>query len=74
VELTLKDGKSLAERVEAVRGTAENPMTHDEVVSKCRDLIAPMLGTAQTGKLIDQVMALERVKNVREIGMLLERA
>jgi len=74
VELTLKDGMPLTERVEAVRGTAENPMTHAEVVAKCRDLIAPVLGAAQAGKLIERVMALDRVKNVREIGTLLQKA
>lgn len=74
VEVTFKDGMSLTERVEAVRGTAENPMTRDEVVAKCRGLIAPVLGAAQAAKLIDRVMALDRVENVREIGMLLQRA
>src|SRR5579862_1150589 len=37
VEVTLADGVKLAERVEAVRGTAENPMTRDEVVGKARN-------------------------------------
>jgi len=73
VEVTLKDGMRLTERVEAVRGTAENPMTHEEVVAKCRDLITPVLGAAQCGKLIDRVMGLERIKNVRELGALLQR-
>jgi len=43
VEVTLNDGTKLTERVEAVRGTPENPMTRDEVVAKCRDLMAPVL-------------------------------
>ena len=33
--------RSSPERVEAVRGTADNPMTRDEVVAKCRELTAP---------------------------------
>jgi 2-methylcitrate dehydratase PrpD len=46
VEVTLTDGKVLSDRVEAVRGTADNPMTRDEVVAKARDLMAPVLGAA----------------------------
>ena len=34
VEITLADGTRLNQHVEAVRGTAENPMTRDEVVAK----------------------------------------
>jgi 2-methylcitrate dehydratase PrpD len=74
VELTFTDGTRLTEQVDAVRGTAENPMTPDEVLAKSRDLIAPVLGSAACAKLIDQVMDLEKVKNVRELRPLLQRA
>jgi 2-methylcitrate dehydratase PrpD len=74
VELTLTDGTRLSERVEAVRGTAENPMTREEVVAKARDLMAPVLGAATAGKLIDKVLALESAKDIRELRPLLQRA
>jgi 2-methylcitrate dehydratase PrpD len=73
VEVTLNDGTRLTERVEAVRGTAENPMTRDEVVAKCRDLSAPVLGASTAAKLIAQVLNLEMMKNVREFRPLLQR-
>ena len=44
VEVTLTDGRAWREHVAAVRGTAANPMTRAEVVGKCRDLMAPVLG------------------------------
>src|SRR5262249_11986997 len=74
VEVTLNDGKMLRERVEAVRGTVENPMTRDEMIAKGRDLITPVLGAATTQKLIDKVFAIESVKNVTEFRPLLQRA
>jgi 2-methylcitrate dehydratase PrpD len=74
VELTLTDGTHLSERVEAVRGTVENPMTREEVVAKARDLMAPVLGAAIAGKLIDKVLALESAKDIRELRPLLQRA
>jgi 2-methylcitrate dehydratase PrpD len=72
VEITLSDGAKLTERVEAVRGTAENPMTREEVVAKCRDLFAPVLGAPKAAKLIDSVLNLESVKNVRELRAVLQ--
>ena len=73
VEITLTDGTRLSERVEAVRGTAENPMTREEVVAKCRDLMSPVLGGEKAAKLIEKVLDLENVKNIRELRPLLQR-
>jgi len=74
VEVTLNDGSKLTERVDAVRGTAENPMTREEVVAKSGDLMTPILGADKSAKLIAKVLDLESVKNVREFRPLLQRA
>jgi 2-methylcitrate dehydratase PrpD len=74
VELTLKDGTQLSEWVRDVRGTAENPMTRQEVVDKARDLIAPVLGSATCTALLDKLLALENLKDVRELRPLLQRS
>ena len=73
VELTLADGTQMSEWIKDVRGTAENPMPRAEVAAKARDLIAPLLGKAKSAKLIDTVLALESVKNVRQLRPLLQR-
>jgi 2-methylcitrate dehydratase PrpD len=73
VEVTLTGGETLSQRVDDVRGTAENPMTRDEVVAKCRDLINPVLGISRCAKLIDMVLGLENVKDMRELRPLLQR-
>ncbi len=73
VEVTLTDGTKLSERVEAVRGTAENPMTREEVVAKARELTTPMLGADKSAKLIQKILTLETVKDVRELRPLLQR-
>jgi len=74
VEVALMDGKVLTERVEAVRGTADNPMTREEVTAKARELITPVLGAATTGKLFDRILDLDHVKNVRDLRPLLQKA
>jgi 2-methylcitrate dehydratase PrpD len=74
VEITLNDGTVLSEHVKAVRGTAENPMTREEVAQKCRDLVEPVLGKASCATLIDKVFALENVKDIRELRSVLQKA
>jgi 2-methylcitrate dehydratase PrpD len=74
VEVTLGDGTRLVERVETVRGTAANPMDRSEVVIKCRDLTAPVLGKAAAERLIETVLALETARDIRLLRPLLQRA
>ena len=72
VEVTLNDDTRLTERVEHVRGTPENPMTRDEVVAKARELMTPVLGAATCSNLIERMLVLDTVKDVRELRPLLQ--
>jgi 2-methylcitrate dehydratase PrpD len=74
VEITFNDGTKISERIDAVRGSSENPMPREEVVAKARDLIAPVLGAETGAKLIDKLIGLEKIKDVRELRPLLQRA
>jgi len=74
VELTLADGTQLTEWVRDVRGTAENPMTRNEVVDKARDLITPVLGSEVCSSLISKLLALETLRDVRELRPVLQRS
>jgi 2-methylcitrate dehydratase PrpD len=74
VEVTLYDGTKLSERVESVRGTPENPMSREEVVAKARDLIVPVLGVKKCDALVEKLLNLETVKDIRELRPLLQRA
>ena len=67
VEVTLTDGTRLSERVEHVRGTPENPMSRDEVVAKARELMTPVLGAETCSNLIERVLGLDNVKDIREL-------
>src|SRR5882762_10017989 len=73
VELQLTDGTHPTQRVDNVRGTPQNPMTREEIVAKGRDLMAPILGTAQCAKLVQRLLELEQVKDIRELRPLLQR-
>jgi 2-methylcitrate dehydratase PrpD len=72
VEVALKDGKRLSERIAAVRGTPRNPMTRAEVVEKARDLIAPVLGAEISARLIETIFSIEDISDIRKLRPLLQ--
>ncbi|MCU1342446.1 MAG: MmgE/PrpD family protein [Candidatus Acidoferrum typicum] len=74
VEITLIDGTKLSEHVVAVRGTPANPMPRDEIVAKCRDLMAPVLGAAVTASLIEKVLSLENLMSIRDLRPFLQHS
>jgi len=74
VEVVLTHATHLTETVKAVRGTAENPMPRDEVITKASELMTPVLGPDRCGKLIQTTLALESLKSVRELRPLLQRS
>jgi hypothetical protein len=73
LEITLNDGTRLTQDTGAVLGTIENPMTREQVMAKCNDLMSPVLGAAQSMKLVDRVLDAEMIKDIRELRPLLQR-
>jgi 2-methylcitrate dehydratase PrpD len=74
VEVSLRDGTRLTERVDAVRGTSRNPMSRDEVVAKARDLVVPVLGRQKTERLVAAVFAVETLADVRALRPSLQKS
>ncbi len=72
VEVVLNDGTTYSHRVNAVLGTTANPMTHEQIADKARDLMTPFLGSAQTEHLIDAIYHLENVSDIRTLRPLLQ--
>jgi 2-methylcitrate dehydratase PrpD len=72
--VTLMDGTRLAEDVTAVLGTPNNPMSREQVVAKCRELLIPVVGASGSAKLIERTFDLESMKSIRELRPLLQRA
>jgi 2-methylcitrate dehydratase PrpD len=74
VEITLNDGTVLSDHVSDVRGTVKNPMSREEVIQKCRDLVEPVIGKTNCTNLIDKVLGIEKVKDIRELRSVLQKA
>jgi hypothetical protein len=48
-------------------------MSRTEVIDKARDLMAPILGREGSERLIEAVLAIETVSDVRQLRPLLQR-
>ena len=69
----LTDGRRLEKHTPHVRGTPGNPMTAEEVLTKARDLILPVLGAGSGEKLIQTLLAIEDLESVARLRPLLQR-
>ena len=73
VRVHLSDGQVLERHVDAVRGTADNPMTRQEVETKALDLLPDVLGEDRARSLVSAVWDLDGNASVRELRPLLQQ-
>jgi 2-methylcitrate dehydratase PrpD len=74
-QITMNDGtKFVQDGTGPVLGTAQNPMSREQVGAKSRDLITPVLGPAKATRLIERTLALETMKDIRELRPLMQIA
>jgi 2-methylcitrate dehydratase PrpD len=71
VEAVTTDGRQVKRRTRAVRGTANNPMTWDEVAAKARGLIDPVLGPRKARRLVAAVETIEGIDDMVRLRPLL---
>ena len=67
VEVVLKDGQTFSHFTPQPLGSWQNPMSIEDVNTKARDLLEPVLGTARTEAVIRGVNDLESMANVQEL-------
>ena len=72
VEIRTRDGRTLAERIRAVRGTPDSPMPRAEVEAKAQDLLTPVIGTERANALTRRIWQIERLGSVLELRPLLQ--
>ena len=67
VTVHLKDGQTVEHFTPHAYGTKENPMSTDDVNTKARNLLTPVLGSERTEAIIRQVNGLEELGNIRDL-------
>lgn len=73
IEIETTDGRTLRHHTRAVLGTPANPMTRAQVAAKARDLIDPVLGADRASRLVDAVLSIDAMPDVRALRPLLLR-
>ena len=67
VTVQLKDGQTVEHFTPHAYGTKENPMSTDDVNTKARNLLTPVLGSERTEAIIRQVNGLEELGTIRDL-------
>lgn len=70
VNIRTRDGRVLSHRTVAVRGTADNPMTANEVEAKALDLMSGILTNRQAKTIISAVRDIEAIGDVTDLRRL----
>lgn len=71
LEVYLQEGKRLEEKVLQAKGSEENPLTSEEVVSKFRRLAGKVLRKPQIERLIQTVLELEKMDDASGLSELM---
>ncbi len=73
VKIVLKHGRSFEEVEEYNRGSAENPMTYDELRAKFDDNSGTFLSAAQRGRLVGAIQKLDELPDASVLLSLAQR-
>lgn len=74
MEIKLKNGESVVRETNLIKGSPENPMTTEEVVTKfrrCNEFAAKPLSSEKIDGIIEQVLSIENLAGVADVGHLL---
>ena len=72
LDLTLEDGRTCSARAEAAKGSASLPMTEEEVARKfCECAEFAGFSAARAGEIVELVLRLEKVGDIRQLTALL---
>jgi 2-methylcitrate dehydratase PrpD len=67
LEIVTRDHGTLRQHIRAVRGSADNPMSDEEVTAKSEALTIPVLGRRRARRLSDILWRIDEIKDVGEL-------
>jgi len=71
VEILMKDGRRLLQRMDYGKGEPENPFTREDLINKVTNLALPKIKQDQLDEIITMTERLEEVDNLSELTWLL---
>lgn len=73
VKVRCTDGRLLQEQVLFAKGHPENPVSDEEIRTKARDLMAPILGSEQSASIERAIDHIEEIQDFRTFAALLQK-
>ena len=67
ITITTKDGRTCEKYIEKALGSLDNPISDEQMDQKTRDLCKPILGSANTEKLINTCRNAAGLSNAADI-------
>ena len=67
VAITFRDGRTISHRVQNMRGTAQNPMTENDLVEKFMHNADGVLTASNAKQVSELLLNLEQVEDVRHV-------
>ena len=69
-----ESGQTFSAEVPYRKGSPENPLSLDEMIEKFTSLAAPVLKPDASGRIISEILSLEKMQDMRELHRLLENS
>jgi len=73
VEITLKDGRMLADETQYAKGDPRNPLTQDEVITKHKGLVSGLVDDSTDDQMLDVILRLEQQPDLSGLSGILQR-
>lgn len=67
ITIKMKDGREFLKRVDAAKGSPENPLSKEEIVEKYRDCSEPVIGREKVDRSIDMIWNLDKIEDINQL-------
>lgn len=67
ITIKMKDGREFLKRVDAAKGSPENPLSKEEIVKKYRDCSEPVIGREKVDRSIDMIWNLDKIEDINQL-------
>jgi 2-methylcitrate dehydratase len=72
IEVTMRNGEKIVREIDHAKGDPQNPMTDEEIETKFRKLVAPVMSEEQMDRALNRLWHLEDMRDMSEVLSLFE--
>jgi len=73
IAIQFKGGRKLVQEIPTAKGDPKNPVSLEEVIEKFSSLAKPVFDKERTDEIVDTIMNLEKISDMKKVGDLLRK-